>query len=134
MEKKFARYDIASGYMVLLRNGSYRFVCLAGKGTLIMVNPKNHAWDYLSKWDTDTLKYHSVDKRGIPVHEHEYDIMIVYGLINHSDIYGYAMDSGDRGVNHRDIKWRRLPVKKMTVTEIEKELGYGVEIVSEKGE
>lgn len=130
--KNFKRSDIWSGSIVEFRNGERRFAILVNEYTSILVNPNNHIWDYLSSWDLEKLTYHTVDKTGGPVTESPKDIMVIYGLVSKTRSYGCAMDIND--VEDRPVVWRRPVVKKMTVAEIEKALGYEVEIVSEKGE
>lgn len=130
--KNFNRNDILPGQAVKFRNGSFRFVCKVGKGTLILLNPNNHCWTYLSAWDAVTLRYDGPDYKGQFGNENPLDIMVVYGLPNKTDDYGYTLSY--KHVSDRPVVWQRLTTKKMTVEEIEKVLGYSVEIVSEKGE
>ena len=135
MEKKFTRDDISFGYAVKLRDGSYRVACAVNKGTTILVDIQGSEWDYLSKWDMETFKYHTVDKRGLPVSESPNDIMVVYGLVSGTDVYQYTLSIGFMcSLATRPILWKRTEAKKMTVAEIEKALGYDIEIVSGEGE
>jgi hypothetical protein len=132
MEKKFTRDDISVGYAVKLRDGSYRIACVVNKGSMILLSPEGTTWDYLSKWDLKTLKYHTCDKTGRLVAESPNDIMTVYGLVRDTDMYKYVMSIGFMcSLSSRPILWEGKTVKKMTVAEIEAALGYAVEIVSE---
>ena len=50
-----------------------------------------------------------------------------------SRVYGYSKRPNDidiRSINYRDVIWEESKPKKMTVEEIERELGYRIEIVS----
>lgn len=133
MMKKMFQKDLKPGYVVKLRNGELRMLTEVGRvGSFILVGV-NNKWDYVSHWNNDmtATRYLAgnpniadIDKKCA-----EFDIMEVYGPVNKSEYYGEA---GWLDIEHRPLLWQRNDVKKMTVSEISKALGYEVEIIAEK--
>ena len=121
MKKKFTINDIKSGYIVKLRNGVFMYTLRVNqdKFTKIITNGRDD-WMYLSRYDYD-LKCDG-DRRFL-------DIMEVYGLIEGTNNYARC---GFLDNNHRPLLWKRSEPVKMTVEEINKKLGYEVEIVASK--
>jgi len=61
-----------------------------------------------------------------------YDIIAVYKIINNL-IHKIFNDNGEIDKSQLSLIWRREPSRKtMTVSQIEKELGYPIEIISEE--
>ena len=129
-EQKFTRDDLKLGHIIKLRNGKYYSIQMVGKGTLIATDGERD-WIYLSSaWD-DRLNSICRSGRTYPAisYDETKDIVEVYGYVQGCDYY--ARESGYIGPNHRPLLWYRQEAKKMTVEEIEKILGYKVEIVSD---
>lgn len=135
--QKFSRDDLKVGYVVELRNGEFRMVMPAGKcsgGTLILAGGGASEWDYLSRWDHNLNATSKRFECGFPGaiavdYAKKHDIVAVYGYISGTEHYHLT---GNLGPDHRPILWGRVEAKKMTVAEIEKELGYSIEIISEE--
>ena len=128
--KKFTRDDLKVGYVVKLRDGRLCMVAEIGnKGSLILVCAEHGGYDYVSRWNTG-LTFNSYAAYGYPkrVKEDGHDIVEVYGHINNSTYYDDALNIS---TDHRPLLWSRETVKKMTVSEIEKKLGYKIEVVAE---
>lgn len=121
MENKLTRADIESGYVVKLRNGDYRMAIRVGGFTKILAD-KFGNWAYLSRWGDD-LSFASCTKGPDPM-----DIVAVYGLVREPVNYSYAFPLSP---SQRDLLWERKDPTKLTVAEIEKLLGYEIEIVAE---
>lgn len=119
MENKMTRADIKSGYVVQLRDGDYRMATRVGGFTKVLVD-KFGNWAYLSRW-CDDLSFASNTKGPDPM-----DIVAVYGLVREPVNYSYAFHLSP---THRDLLWKRKDPTKLTVAEIEKLLGYEIEIV-----
>lgn len=135
MEKKFAKKDLRSGYVVEFRNGIRRLVARAGSFTQILVNPASGEWNYLaSLWrddltcNDDTYATLCANECACPqVHPRDYDIVKVWGLNTKTAGYKYTLTAD---TECRDLLWEREPeAKKLTVDEISKLLGYKVEVV-----
>ena len=130
-EQKFTRDDLKPGYIIMLRNGTLLSIQMVGKETLIatagMDDPN---WRYLSNgWDS---QLNSTERGGktFPsiVYDKTKDIVAVYGYVQGTINYSRC---GEISSCHRPLLWSRYEAKKMTVEEIEKALGYKVEIVSD---
>ena len=116
--KAFTRDDIKSGYVVKLRNGTLLFALRAGNFDKILCDG-NGTWSQITEWGIKDLTSGVTDGR---------DIIEVYGLIG----YGYFQHAGDIDTEHRPLVWKRKEPVKMTGEEINKKLGYEVEIVASK--
>lgn len=112
-EKTFTLDDLKVGYVVKLRNGKLRMVSMIDEGEIIV--DKNGYWDYKRTWGGD------LRRPGIE----ELDIVEVYGYSCSPSCSFYVE------TKNRRLLWKREEAKKMTVAEIEKKLGYKVEIVAE---
>ena len=130
-KQKFTRDDLKPGYIIMLRNGTLLSIQMVGKETLIatagMDDPN---WRYLSNgWDS---QLNSTERGGktFPsiVYDKTKDIVAVYGYVQGTINYSRC---GEISSCHRPLLWSRYEAKKMTVEEIEKALGYKVEIVSD---
>lgn len=107
---EFTKKDLKSGMVVELRNGSKRLIIECVEG-LICAEISNA--DFASQYNKDLT--HSV-------HKH-LDIQKVFDYPTIS--LNYMIDRNKKPI------WERKVPKRMTITEIEKELGYPVEIVKE---
>lgn len=116
--KNFTKKDLKVGYVAILANSDRSYIIAQDwNGALGLVSAAG-GWMPLNEY-TDSLEHKdlngSVD---------EWSIVSVYG---HSKFfataYSYTPDD-------RLLLWTREEAKKMTVEEIEKELGYKIEIVS----
>lgn len=129
-EQKFTRDDLKPGYIIKLRNGTFRTIQMVGRETLIATDGISN-WEYLSRgWDIDM---DSTDRGGKTFPHVTYDktkdIVAVYGYVQGTEYY--ARESGCIAPDHRPLLWSRQEAKKMTVEEIENALGYKIEIVSD---
>lgn len=132
-DKKFTTDDIKSGFLVELRNGERLIAARAGgnRFTKILVNPTSGNWDYLSRWNADSLcsAYVILDLNDRKQHRNsDLDIMKVYGLIEGTDDYGKAFNTDFFML--RTLLWERREPVKMTLKQIEEKLGHAVQIVS----
>jgi len=130
-KQTFTRDDLKAGYIIKLRDGTCRSIQMVGRETLIAVagsGDKN--WTYVSRgWDPRMEhRDHGGPMFPYPTHDKTKDIVAVYGYVQGSEHY---CDCGVISTDYRPLIWSRVDPKKMTVEEIEKELGYRVEIVSD---
>lgn len=110
--EKFTKADIKVGYVVKHRNGTLSMAMLVGEE----IEPRliDTLGGYTYMFNEDLTNYGS----------DTWDIV---------EVYGYASNCGwaiKISTEYRTLLWKREEVKKMTVEEIEKELGYKIEIVS----
>lgn len=107
--------DIKSGYVVKLRNGKF-FMCM--------------------RYKQEKFSKLFVSKNGFPYVVGSYiglksctdkndDIVEVYGLSRNQY---YCLEVSP---NYRPLLYQEEKLKKMTISEIEKKLGYKIEVVSE---
>ncbi|MBQ8829669.1 MAG: hypothetical protein IJ022_06220 [Burkholderiaceae bacterium] len=129
----FALEDLKPGYVVKLRNGEVRKVVEVGRRNATILLRADGAWDYTSHWNKDMTA--SLYLGGNP-HDckaraacKELDITEVYGYVNLTEDYWTA---NKIECDCRPLLWSRIPIVKMTVSEIEKKLGHKIEIVSEE--
>lgn len=125
MAKQITMKDIKSGYVVELRNGS-RYIA-------IRVHQNEFIKGFVNKTDAvsseaydETLHYVDALKCPKKCRFDDRDIVKIWGL---ADEPSFALNISD--VTRRPLLWERPPVKKMTITEIEKALGYSIDIVEE---
>lgn len=116
MKKEFTKADLKVGYLVVDRDGNIKMVMPTQDG-MIVVYRDGTTWGDMNCINDD-LTYHN------NYHNH-FDIMKVYGFSK------YGMEALGFKIGKRPLLWERKEPKKMTVAEIEKALGYEVEIVSE---
>ena len=126
--------DLKSGMVVELKSGRLMMVTRVGSFTKILID-ENGAWSYLSRWGSD-LKRKSVYSDCRPSTSHcgyetilprSEDIVRVYGLVEGTENYWSSLGISTKG---RKVLWTRVVPKRMTLEEIEKSLGFPVEIVS----
>ena len=136
MQKKlkiFDMKDIHSGYVVKFRNGTTALVMRVGaKFTKIFaytVSATQHLKEGVNFFYTSTYKGHiryNYSPAGNSTKpDPDHDVVAVYGLVEGVDNY---IDVGRPLIENRPLLWEE-PVVKMTLEEIEKKLGYKVEIV-----
>lgn len=109
--KQFTKDDLKVGYVVKLRNGDVRMYmpCSFCSFSLVSTNGT-----ITSCYDIDLTNTEGSC----------WDVM---------EVYGYAQNGSSAlmiSIQNRERLWTREETKKMTVEEIEKELGYKIEIVS----
>lgn len=117
--KKFTKNDLKVGYVLEQRNGVMVMVMDTRNVGRAYVEEDGSMWIEESKYGDD-LVYKSPYVGSLP----ELDIVAVYGFCDNPR---YSREASTRG---RELLWDREEAKKMTVEEIEKELGYKIEIVS----
>lgn len=116
--KKFTKDDLKVGYVVKMANSDKLYmVAVNSRGEMGFVNA-NQGWMRFCDY-TYTLE--DKDPNSL---SGDWTIVAVYGYSRHI-ITAYTFDT-----HHRELLWKREEAKKMTVEEIEKELGYKIEIVS----
>ena len=125
MNKNFTKDDLKAGYVVKYRNGDLEMVLMSGTygnedPMLISVGPSGNWTDIAKDIDDNLLCTRA--------HMRHYDIVEVYGYSL------YANCARDVSTDDRKLLWKREEAKKMTVSEIEKILGYKVEVVAEEVE
>ena len=102
------------GYLVEDRARNLKMIMPAVTG-LVCVYNNGSAYGHLADTNDDLTHCHDED----------FDIMKVYGFTS------ISYKALDFTTSNRPLLWERKEKKKMTVAEIEKELGYEVEIISE---
>lgn len=146
--EKFDMKDIHSGYVVKFRNGHYALCMRVGTKTMsgdykpvkIFARVDDNAQMAGAQWNETYVYAHSYDgpdyypylnDRKVPCPE--FDIVAVYGLIELCHNYLNIGDTGPISIKNRPILWEdERPIRRMTLKEIEKSLGYRVEIVAEE--
>lgn len=107
--------DLKVGYVVKNREGNLYMVMEHAKDGLIIIREDEKHWNQLCHFKDDLTNHCFA----------ELDIVEVYGFPDH---WKDAMRITD---GNRPLLWKREKAKKMTVEEVEKELGYKIEIVSD---
>ena len=124
MNKNFTKADLKVGYVVKLRDGSLGMIMISGvydnkDPGLIMIKTSG-CWADIARDIDDNLCYcYKYNRR-------DCDIVEVYGYST------YAYCALKVSTDNRELLWKREEAKKMTVAEIEKALGYKVEVVAEE--
>ena len=125
MNKNFTKADLKVGYVVRYRNGNLRMVMPYAGG--LVFTAIDGQWLNISTEINDDLT--AVPWPVGPQANNSLDVMEVYGLNR------YGNSTLHISTENRELLWKReekKPVKKMTVSEIEKALGYKVEVVAEE--
>ena len=116
MEKKFKKNQLKAGYVVKLNNEDYAVIWPYKDGMeLITAGDDTYS---LNKYD-DNLLFNGEPSNPLT-------IQIVFGLRNNSNRI-YEISGEDR-----DVLFRRNSKKKLSKEDIEKLLGYEIDIVKEK--
>lgn len=113
--KNFTKADLKVGYVVVCRGEPYMVMSVAS-GIMIFVDKIDHH-----------LSLTSFDNYLRDIYPH------VGGDYTVTEVYGYSEKSATSchiSTIDRPLLYKREEAKKMTVEEIEKELGYKIEIVS----
>lgn len=105
--------DLKFGYIVEFREGSVGMVA-KGQDRAIILSKDN---TYIP------LDYYNDDLKC--TNSQKLDIMEVYGY-NFYESYALEISTDDR-----ELLWERKETKEMTVSQIEKELGYPIKIIKE---
>jgi hypothetical protein len=121
MNKKFTKADLKVGYVVKYRNGNLRMVMPYAGG--LVLTALDGTW-----LDIGAGLYNDLTEKGLFFNDGSLDVMEVYGL--NKMVYRICEISTD----NRELLWKReeKPAKKMTVAEIEKALGYKVEVIADE--
>lgn len=123
--------DIKNGMHVITNDGTEYVVISEVEASeqnietaaTIMVQFNGQGWMPFDEYDDD-LRYHDPD--GDEYNEDEYyDIKTVYA----PRYYSYTLSPVSSGIFDFTKVWERPMVKKMTKADIEKELGYEIEII-----
>ena len=122
MNKNFTKADLKVGYVVKYRNGNLRMV-MPYTGGLVLTSIDGQWLSIGTDLDDDLT-----EKRDIFGGGGSLDVMEVYGLTRYGTGTCYI------STDNRELLWKReeKPAKKMTVSEIEKALGYKVEVIAEE--
>ena len=115
MKKEFSKLDFMVGQVIKVRSGIIYMVmcnkfgkmCFARNGGFMELDSYNHLFN---------------NKSG----KREWDIIEVY------DRPSLCCFTTEVSTENRELLWKREEAKKMTVSEIEKILGYKVEVVAEE--
>lgn len=126
---------LKSGFVVKLKSGELRMVMRAGSFTHVLVADNGHTWSYLSRWEDSDL----TRKRGNTSHINPgsgetvpgptEDIVEIYGLVQGVRNYCNILKISTKD---RPCIWRKNPPRKMTLEEVEEELGYPIELVTQR--
>lgn len=122
MNKNFTKADLKVGYVVKYRNGNLRMV-MPYAGGLVLTSIDGSWLNIGTDLDDDLTE--KMDIFGV---DGALDVMEVYGL------HHYGNSTCRISTDNRELLWKReeKPAKKMTVSEIEKALGYKVEVVADE--
>lgn len=112
--KEMTKQDLKVGYVVQHKNGNFAMVMEVQDG-LVLATIAGHYVKLEDVQDDLTINW-----------DDNYSIIKIYGFKNS------AIDCLEISSNRRPILWVRKETKKMTVSEICKELGYDVEIIKEE--
>ena len=110
---KIQGIEIKDGYLLVVKTKDEihnMTVVSNSRNELACVTPPKHFWS-LARFNEDGLYWDS-------------EVVAIYGRAPSKFML-------DNSTTDRDLLWERKEVKKMTVAEICKELGYDVEIVKE---
>ena len=105
--------DLKVGYVVKFRNNEMGIIMQTNQGLIII--QKNETFNNFYFLNEDLTNENK-----------DYDIMEVYGFTdrNHTALRISTKD--------RELLWKREDKKEMTISEIEKELGYPIKVVKER--
>ena len=141
MQKKldiFDMKDIHSGYVVKFRNGKYALCMRVGEKFTKIFSCLDTASMIAGAEEEKTFVYashyngHAYYRYNLITHQYanypDFDIVAVYGLIEGVKNY---LDIAICNEQNRPLLWEE-PAVKMTLEDIEKKLGYKVEIIKEE--
>lgn len=122
--KKFTKDDLKVGYAVRVRSGDLYMFMPTGYSERTLVGERGFL-GVDKYYNTDLSHVLTSPSTGLAEPSWtEFDIMEIYGLCD------WPAESLRLDTAHRKLLWKREEARKMTVEEIEKELGYKIEIVS----
>ena len=125
MLKEFKKEDLRTGQVVKLRDGSFMLVLLGSK----IYHSGEFTVDFYDIKDGSamTLKDYTDDLTYNFINNDRYDVVSVYE-VSLSSLIRNSMDIE----NIEEIRciYERLPLRRMTIEQIEKELGYRIEIIT----
>ena len=104
----FTKADLRSGDVVVMYNGDVQIVCLETASFICQTNYDN--LDYINQDLSNKLN-------------NDHDIIEVYRPTN-----GYYCQFNPNAYKKAKLMYKRQDKKKMTILEIEKELGYPIEV------
>lgn len=122
MNKNFTKADLKVGYVVKLKASTLPHMVAMNRVGVMGFVDKNGSWERLDPYDEFLVDKHP-DMGG------DWSVMEVYGYSK------YIHDAFKFTTDNRELLWKReeeKPAKKMTVSEIEKALGYKVEVIAEE--
>ncbi len=122
--KYFNKNDFKIGMRVVTANKEEWVVMPSVEGDLCLVKLGESGWNELSDYD-DTLNIRYAD--GAPMKQYAIDKIYMSALS--ACILSDLNEKDDWGCNVFGLIWERTQPKKMTKLEIERELGYEVEII-----
>lgn len=105
--------DLKVGYVVKFRNNEIGIIMQTNQGSIII--QKDETYNKFNFFSEDLTNING-----------DYDIMEVYGFTNK---YYTALRISKED---RKLLWKRKDKKEMTISEIEKELGYPIKVVKER--
>lgn len=115
--------DLKTGMRLIMRNG-YEFIVLKNVETPYRKKQDMYV-DLNGGWMSSGL--YNEDLTAIS--DHNFDIMEIYAQNNGKYLDGNVLKHGER--KNMDLIWSRNDKKEMTISEIEKELGYSIKIIKE---
>lgn len=105
--------DLKIGYLLECRNGELKMLMPTSYGT-VLISKSHNFYEFDSLKDDLTTTF-----------SEDFDIMKVYGFsVFNSEALKFNIDK-------RPLLWERKDRKEMTISEIEKELGYSIKIIKE---
>ena len=118
--------DLKTGMRIILRNGQ-EYIVLKNVITPYKSEGKQDMYVYINGGWMSSSSYNN--DLTVKSKDREFDIMKVYVQNNGEYIDGSVLKKD--AIKYMDKIWERKEKKKMTVSEICKELGYDVEIIKE---
>ena len=107
--------ELKVGYLVRYRNGELR---------IVMPVEKSYGFVFINE-EGSWMGYEDYNKSLMCIGDKEFDIVEVYGFSK------YIPDVLKTNINDRELLWKREGEKEMTISQIEKELGYSIKIIKE---
>lgn len=125
----FKKSSMTAGMVVKLRDGSYRMVMPSESGLLLVSETVPVCGQGVGsmRYVKPVIDYADDLRTVVKTTDGAADIVQVWSRIQHG---GHIADAFTTSVVHRKKVWERDEVKWMTLEEIQKALGYPVEIVS----
>lgn len=117
--------DLKTGMRIILRNGG-EYIVLKD-----VITPYEHGKEDMyilidGGWMSSDSYNNDLTCKG---NSKDFDIMEVYAQHNGKYLNGDILERD--AIKNMDLIWQRKETKEMTVSEIEKELGYSIKIIKE---